>query len=497
MRRGERLLHAYVTVVTVAGLAALVFILAGPSVATARVHWPQVAVLGLCAVVGELRPVTIVTRYSANGSGSFTTSSAFAFALLLMAGPAAAATSLAIGTLLADIGRGWQKAAYNLGQYCLSVLAAGFVMERLSGDVVLMQRGSVEPSDVVPLIAGALAFYVVNGGLIGAVLAIAQRSSIIRSIVSELLSEAPVDCLLLGMSPVVVVVSTQTLGLIPLLLAPVLALYRSAKASLDKEHQALHDALTGLPNRVFFHHAVGAGIEARPEGTFAVMLIDLDRFKEINDTLGHHIGDLLLREVGPRLREAVREEDLVARFGGDEFAIYVPDVGNVEQALEIAGRARAALADPFTVEDLQLHVEGSVGIALAPEHGTDVDTLLQRADVAMYIAKESHGGSRLYTPDEDPNSRRRLRLLSDLRAAIENRELVLHYQPKADLRTRHIGDVEALVRWMHPELGLVPPNDFIPLAERSGLIAPLTEFVLSEAIERAADWRRRNVPLRV
>ncbi|MDQ1373567.1 MAG: hypothetical protein QOJ09_905, partial [Actinomycetota bacterium] len=142
-------------------------------------------------------------------------------------------------------------------------------------------------------------------------------------------------------------------------------------------------------------------------------------------------------------------------------------------------------------------VEGSIGVALAPEHGTDIDILLQRADVAMYMAKETHTGTRLYTPDKDPNSRRRLTLLSDLRAAIENRELVLHYQPKADLRSREIHDVEALVRWIHPDLGLIPPNDFIPLAERSGLIAPLTEYVLTEAIDRAADWRLRGIDLRV
>jgi EAL domain-containing protein (putative c-di-GMP-specific phosphodiesterase class I) len=149
------------------------------------------------------------------------------------------------------------------------------------------------------------------------------------------------------------------------------------------------------------------------------------------------------------------------------------------------------------VEDLLLHVEGSIGIALVPEHGTDVDTLLQRADVAMYMAKETHSGSRLYTPDRDPNSRRRLRLLSDLREAIDNEDLLLHFQPKADLRTGQVTDVEALVRWLHSDLGLVPPNDFIPLAERSGLIAPLTEYVLRQAVEHTADWRRRGIDLRV
>jgi diguanylate cyclase (GGDEF)-like protein len=462
-------------------------------------HWPQVVVLGVCTVFGELKPVQVLPRrFSIHGAGSVTTSTAFAFALLLLAGPAPAAASLAVGTIIADLSnhKAWYKALYNLGQYTLSLAAAATVISGLSGSWLLLEGGRVTADDVVPIIGASVVFFVVNSTLVGLVVSLAQRLPVVRGIYEELTAQAPVDGLLLGIAPVVAVVATFNLGLIPFLLLPVAAVYMSARASLEKEHQALHDALTELPNRTLFREVVADAIR-HPLGMSAVLLIDLDRFKEINDTLGHHIGDLLLREVGPRLRGVVREDDLVARFGGDEFGIFVRNVESTEQALEIAGRARAALNDPFVVEDLLLHVEGSIGIALVPEHGTDVDTLLQRADVAMYMAKETHSGSRLYTPDRDPNSRRRLTLLSDLRSAIDNGDLLLHYQPKADLHTGRVTDVEALVRWLHTDLGLVPPNDFIPLAERSGLIAPLTEYVLREAIEHTARWQRQGIDLRV
>jgi diguanylate cyclase (GGDEF)-like protein len=500
MRRGDRLLHAYIAIVVVMGgwaLAAMT--MSQPVHGLGRV---QIAVLGVGVVLGELKPVRILVRQfdaSGDGGGMVTTSTTFAFALLLLAGPAPAAWALVIGSLVADIAgrRRWFKVLFNAGQYSLTCVMAGAAASALTGSAVLIRHGRVEQADVLPLVVVTAVWYVVNSALIGGVISLAAQSNIVRGIVGELVSQAPTDVLLLGMAPVVVVVADRNIALIPFLLLPVVAVYMSARASLEKEHQALHDSLTGLPNRTLFRDAADHAVSNGGDQLSAVLLIDLDRFKEINDTLGHHIGDLLLREVGPRLRDAVRESDIVSRFGGDEFAIFVSGVESSDAALEIAGRVRDALADPFAVEDLLLHVEGSIGIALAPEHGTDVDLLLQRADVAMYMAKETHSGSRLYTPDKDPNSRRRLTLLSDLRAAIDNHDLVLHYQPKADLRSRTISDVEALVRWIHPELGLVPPNDFIPLAERSGLIAPLTEYVLREAIERAADWNTRGIHLRV
>jgi diguanylate cyclase (GGDEF)-like protein len=260
----------------------------------------------------------------------------------------------------------------------------------------------------------------------------------------------------------------------------------------EKEHQASHDALTSLPNRTMFHDRLQqAVIAARDaDGLVGVILLDLDRFKEVNDTLGHHIGDELLLEVGNRLRRSVKSGDTVARLGGDEFAILLPSVRHAKEARAIAERARRALEQPFDIGALTLVVGASLGIALAPDHGEIATVLLQRADVAMYAAKASHAGVVVYTADVDTHSPRRLALVGDLRRAIAHEELLVHFQPKADVRTGDIIGAEALVRWLHPTDGYIPPDEFIPIAERTGMIHDLTAQVLNRALEQCAAWRR-------
>ncbi|HET6172694.1 MAG TPA: PAS domain S-box protein [Gaiellales bacterium] len=256
-------------------------------------------------------------------------------------------------------------------------------------------------------------------------------------------------------------------------------------------HQALHDGLTGLPNRASFGQQVEHAIAvADADGTqLAVLLMDLDRFKEINDTLGHRYGDLLLVELSRRLESVVRRSDTVARLGGDEFGILVRQLSDspadLEQALE---RILAALDQPFQVDGLPLHVEASIGVARFPAHGHDVDLLLQRADVAMYLAKETGAPHALYAAELDRHDAAGLTLLSELPRAIRNRELVLHYQPKLDVRSGELAGVEALVRWDHPVHGLIAPVDFVPAAEKTGLIQALTRYVLDEALAQIARW---------
>ncbi|CAN5427174.1 EAL domain-containing protein [soil metagenome] len=255
----------------------------------------------------------------------------------------------------------------------------------------------------------------------------------------------------------------------------------------ENEHQALHDALTGLPNRTLFHERVRAA--AASGGGAAVMLMDLDRFKEVNDTLGHHTGDFLLQEVGRRLSAAVRRDATIARLGGDEFAILLPGVTELCDARSAAARLCAALDAPFTLRGLSLGVCASVGIAVCPQHGEDPELLLQHADVAMYAAKASHGGPEVYAAERDQYSPRRFALMAALPHAIAADELTLHYQPKVELRTGQVLGVEALVRWYHAEHGLIGPDEFIPIAEHTGLITPLTHFVLRRALDQCRAWR--------
>jgi diguanylate cyclase (GGDEF)-like protein len=254
----------------------------------------------------------------------------------------------------------------------------------------------------------------------------------------------------------------------------------------ENEHQALHDSLTGLGNRTLFHQDV---LERTREGTrIAILLLDLDRFKEVNDALGHHTGDRLLEEVGMRLRQSLPEAASVARLGGDEFAVLLSGQA-AEEAVLIGQRVRDELLRPFVLRGVSLTADASVGIALSPQHGCDGETLLQHADVAMYAAKSARSGVEVYSPGQDQHSPERLALIAELREALETGTLTVHYQPQADLDTSRIYGVEALVRWKHPERGFVPPDEIILVAERTGLIHQLTRYVLATALEQCRAWR--------
>ncbi len=263
------------------------------------------------------------------------------------------------------------------------------------------------------------------------------------------------------------------------------------------EHQALHDGLTGLPNRLLLHDRLQQALliaqrEARP---LALLLMDLDRFKEVNDTFGHQYGDALLQEVATRLRSRLRESDTVARLGGDEFGIVLPGVNDQAEAGRIASKLLQALAQPYTIEHRTVDIPASIGIALFPEHGSDATTLLRRADVAMYVAKRGSGGFAMYEFKQDEQSLGQLVLVSELREAIEQNQLLLYYMPEVDVKTGNVIGVEALVRWQHPKLGLMPPDRFVPMAEQTGLIRPLTLWVLEAALRQQQIWRRVGINL--
>jgi diguanylate cyclase (GGDEF)-like protein len=296
--------------------------------------------------------------------------------------------------------------------------------------------------------------------------------------------------------PVAAAIAEDTQQLILLLAGGLLLLYAVlfrivAVASRKLRHQALHDDLTDLPNRALLYERMEAALAAaeRNGEPAALLLVDLDRFKEVNDTLGHDTGDRLLEEVAARLQGVVRRGDTLARLGGDEFAVLLRGLPDRGMAAELAGRLQDAIARPFMLNGVAAVLDASIGIAHCPEHGTDVHTLVQRADVAMYDAKRSRTSIETYTSERDPYSAERLQLLGELRAAIGAGELVLHYQPKVDVASQRVIGVEALVRWQHPVHGLLGPAEFVPLAERTGAIGDLTRWVLDNALAQARVWR--------
>ncbi len=267
----------------------------------------------------------------------------------------------------------------------------------------------------------------------------------------------------------------------------------------EKGHLAMHDALTGLPNRALFRERLGQAIlaAAREDTKVAVILMDLDRFKDVNDTLGHQNGDVLLNEIGGRLRSILRRSDTAARLSGDEFAILLRNMPDFAAFSHAAEKILKSLNEPFVVQGITLDVRASLGIAVYPNHGEDADTLIQRADVAMYLAKGAHTGFEVYAAERDEYSRTRLALVGELRQAIEQRELDVHYQPKVHLCTGRVTGVEALARWTHPVKGVIRPDDFIPLAEEAGLIRELTPWVLDTALAQCRLWQDAGLDLEV
>ena len=311
--------------------------------------------------------------------------------------------------------------------------------------------------------------------------------------------DSPHPPLLRPTGPAQVVLALMVLGLGAL----GLALGRQSAAIRHEaertEHRATHDELTGLPNRLLFRDRVERAIAgARRDGRLAAVLVmDVDRFREINDTLGHHAGDRVIAAVAARLRGVMRASDSLARLGGDEFAILMPSVMEASAPSALADRIRGALAAPLILQGVTLDLHASIGIAVHPDHGDDVTVLLQRAEIAMYVAKDARSGVEIYDPATDDHSTERLALVGELRHALDRDELVVHYQPQATIADGRVRWVEALVRWQHPERGLLGPVEFVQLAEHTGLIHPLTRHVLRAALEQCRRWRDRGIELSV
>ncbi len=493
-------LWVYLTVVTVAGAAVVAVSLTSLGLVDLGVLareplWWMLAILVIC---GELRPILTPGRSVPEAAAASIT---FTFAALLYWGLPAAALLQTVAVLIAGAvaRRASFRNAFNAAQYSLS-LGAGALVMAVAG-VHPSPDGPWVPggSQVAVVAIAALAFFVANVSLVDIAVAIHNRVPVAVTVRADLPYQLMVNVALLAVGPLVVVVMAHSAALVPLFLLPLAAVYANAAMSLQREHQARHDELTGLPNRkLLVIRTEEALAEAARHGRLAgLLLLDLDRFKEVNDTLGHPTGDRMLRAVAHRLTHSVRPGDVVARLGGDEFAVVLPSLRDRSAAREVAVRLRAALAEPIRMEGMSFSAEASIGIALHPDHAADFELLLQRADVAMYQAKERKTGVEEYVPEQDRNSPARLALLGDLRRAAGGGQLDLHFQPKVALADWRTSGVEALLRWHHPDRGMISPDEFIPLAERSYLMRDITRWVVEAAVAQAARWRRAGLAVQV
>jgi len=490
-KRPPRLLGPFVTAVCLLGFGAM-FVVVGLS----DVGWfaddPVLfAVLAGLIFVGELRPI-IVPR--GDSQDEITVSTTFALALTLI-GPLSLAVlvqAVAVGMEDVRTRKASTKMLFNVAQYTLTLVATRAVFALLT-DAPFLRGGPLDlPADLPAALAAGVAFFVVNHTLTGVVTAIALQTPVWRQVTSDVRFQLATSGVLLSFAPVAASAVRDTLWLLPLLLLPIAAIHRSAQLAAEREKEALHDSLTGLPNRNLFRLRMSRALEdvRRNGGRIGVVLVDLDHFKEINDTLGHQVGDGLIVEVARRIEGNLRPDDTVARLGGDEFAILTVELSSVYDGMLVAERLLEALEDPFSADGVRLDVQASLGLAVVPDHGTDVDTLLSRADIALYKAKTERGTVRVYEESTDEHTPERLALAAELREGMQLDELFLEFQPKVHALTGRAVGFEALVRWRHPRRGVLRPDDFLPLVEGTGLIAPLTMTVLDKALEAVARWRR-------
>ncbi|MBI3546845.1 MAG: EAL domain-containing protein [Gammaproteobacteria bacterium] len=283
------------------------------------------------------------------------------------------------------------------------------------------------------------------------------------------------------------------------LLISIFVIRNTVRQARSLQHQAMFDNLTDLPNRTLFTDRLQQAIliGRREKHPFGLIVMDLNRFKEINDTLGHHVGDRVLQHVATCVRTCLRESDTVARMGGDEFVILLATVSDLNGAVAAAKKVLQSLSSPLDIAGRKLDIGASLGVVLFPQHGEAADVLLREADAAMYVAKQSHSGYRVYSDELGHGVDDRMALQGELQRAIANNELILYYQPKIDFSAERVNGVEALVRWQHPHYGLMLPDKFIPLAEQTGLIKPLTHWVLKTALRQSQAWRQAGLSLSV
>jgi diguanylate cyclase (GGDEF)-like protein len=488
-RRGWPLLWAYLGPVFAVAAALVALSLHSATREHLRGSGGAFVLLVLLVLLAELRPVVATGSYDPEGVSLGT---AFVFALMLLWGPVPAVLVQFLGTALREslMRKAWWRILFNASQYAICMAAAGGVLDLFGLRASLGHPRLVTATSLFGFFVAAIVYHLANLTLVGVILAIRKGTTFWAELTDEFWYYTSTTMAVIALSPVLAVVAMSSWQMIPLLLLPLFLVYKTASISMEREQQSQHDGLTGLANRKLLLERTSELLEELQVagGRLALVLLDLDRFKEINDTLGHPVGDQVLQIVAARIEEAVRPGDLVARLGGDEFAVLLAGVGDDASVNDVAERVRTSLHEPISLDGTLVDLDASLGVAIFPEHGSDFDQLHRRADVAMYVAKASGGGVSFYDAEKDTHSVARLGLLGELRQAVDSGDLELHYQPKVSLVTADVVGFEALVRWRHPTLGLVMPDDFIPLAEQSGLMPRVTDALLEQAVGQLAAW---------
>jgi len=486
----------YIIAVSLAA-GALLLACAGRSAPQVSDGW-GVLVLGVAMMIAERLAVPLPR----SGAVSVATIPHIVAVLLLPGGLSITAAGAA---MLVDqlVGRaGLRKTIFNVSSVMLTVGVSAMVADwaGLQSDTL----GRPDQWQQVPaFLLVAAVYYAATNLLVSTIVSISSGTPIRRSLFDNATFAVPAELGVCGIGALVALLWVLSppwilLILFPAVISQVTLMYISSskRKSEQLHHQAHHDLLTGLPNRSSLMLRLEEMLARTSANPFALLLLDLDRFKEVNDTFGHQTGDVLLREIGPRLRGVLRASDVLARLGGDEFALLLPGTG-AAAAVGVAEKLLHALDEPFGVDGYEFQIGGSIGIASFPVDGLSPTDLMRRADVAMYAAKRANLGTAVYATELDVNTPAQITLYGELRRAIEQDELRLHFQPKVDVCTGALSGVEALVRWQHPDRGLILPDQFIPMAERTGLIRPLGNWVLEAALRQSRAWERDGLAIQI
>ena len=453
--------------------------------------------LAAAILVAELFPVEIP-----DGDGEVSFSTTFAFALLLTDGVAAVVIVHALALALAEAvrRRPFERLVFNVAQYAICWTLAGGLLVLLTGDLPDENGLQYLELEYLPALVGtAVVFLACNTALASTPPALSRGISPWQMIRGDLLMNAWWTVVLVALVPGILVAADYSLWLLPLIGLPLVAIQLGSRQAVINEHEARHDRVTGLSNREDVARVLERALQgaARQGEQVGVLMIGLERYKEINETLGHRRGDLVLVEVARRLSAVTGPRDVAARLGGDEFALILGRVSGVQGCVEAAERVLEALSAPVMIRGVELDVAAVAGIACQPEHGTTFDALLRHADVALGRAKASRRPALVYTEAFDEHGVERLTLVAELGRAIDAGELELVFQPQVELATGRLAAVEALVRWPHPERGELSPEAFIEAAEHTGVIRPLTLWVIQSALAQADRWRAAGLDLRV
>lgn len=493
-------LDRFIVAVVWAALAGSIAVMALERQHWARpTNWSVIAVFAGLLIVGELQSIAWLRLKDA---GEVTPGWAFGFALLLLGSPSLAMGAMAIASALPDIlhRKGLRRTAFNAAQTILSLVGGALVLTVTGFGAPLSVHAAFTPGRLAAILAAAIVVYLTNGLLTCIAIALnlgVSVSSVLRQATQLAVSA---DAALLVLAPLFVVAADFSLAAVPLIALIAFLVYNSSREALERDHRAGHDHLTNLLNAPSFHEHVNGYIAAandRPS-VGCVLLLDVDGFKSLNDRLGHHIGDDVLRRVGALLDFHHSHGAVAARLGGDEFAVFFPDVADTTQAIEYARELGMRLSAPLIVKGFPISISASIGAAVIDRTIGSSEDVVRYADMAMYRAKRNRSGVELYIAQpKGEASGGRISLLADLVHAFDRDELWLAYQPQVNAHTGRVEAFEALLRWDHPTLGVVQPDEFIALSEQTDLIDAITERVLELACRDTVRLRAASPDVRI